>query len=218
MMEEYSNVYICKSRATPILLTKLRDKDTQMECFIHYAKRLMRLLSEEGISFLPTMKAEVQTPTGLPAEGVEVDDTSVCAVSIIRSGDALLESVRECLPSVKVGKILIQRDESSEEKVPIVYYNKLPPDIASMDVLLVDPMLATGGSAISAVQILINAGVSEERIIFLNVISCPEGIEALLTAHPGIKIVTCVVDQGLNEDKYIVPGLGDYGDRYFGTI
>ena len=139
------------------------------------------------------------------------------AVSIIRAGDSLLDAVRFCLPSVRVGKILIQRDEESREKKPILYYTKFPKDISKKSILLVDPMLASGGSALCAIKCLLDHGVKEEKIIFINVISCPEGIRNLHFLYPKVKIVTAAIDEKLNENKYIVPGLGDWGDRFYGT-
>jgi len=165
---------------------------------------------------LPATKRTVITPCG-EFEGEDLPDaSSVCAVSVVRAGDSLLEAVRAVWPAVSVGKILIQRDE--ETALPRLFYCKLPPNIASKHVLLLDPMLATGGSAVKAVEELVGAGVAPDRIVFANVVACPEGIAALQNAFPAVRIVTCAVDEGLNEKKYIVPGLGDYGDRYFGTV
>lgn len=143
----------------------------------------------------------------------------MCAVSIIRSGDALVESVRECLPGITVGKILIQRNEESKDKEANYFYSKVPPNINKMDVILCDPMLATGGSAKAAIEVLVkDYGVATSRILFANMISCPEGLKALEDSYPQVKIVTACVDDCLNDNKYIVPGLGDYGDRFFNTI
>ena len=130
-------------------------------------------------------------------------------------GGGLLEATRRCCLGIAVGKILIQRDE--ETALPTLFYSKLPPDIATRKVLLVDPMLATGGSAITAVKVLIDAGVPEENILFSNVVSCPEGLRAMFAKYPKIRMVTTAVDDGLDEKKYIVPGLGDFGDRYYST-
>ena len=123
----------------------------------------------------------------------------------------------EVCEGMKVGKILIQRDESTEEKVARLIYSKLPGDIADLRVLLVDPMLATGGSALKAIEVLEAAGVKQENIVFLNVVSCPEGLARLQKEAPGVFVITAEVDEKLNEEKYIVPGLGDFGDRYYST-
>jgi uracil phosphoribosyltransferase len=125
--------------------------------------------------------------TGAAFAGVEVDVANTCAVSVVRAGDSLLEAVRACEPGMPVGKILIQRDESTPEKLPKLFYCKLPPGIKGMDVLLCDPMLATGGSCKMAIQSLIEAGVQPERIIYLNVIACPEGLAALAAAYPMVR-------------------------------
>jgi uracil phosphoribosyltransferase len=122
------------------------------------------------------------------------------------------------MPGTPVGKILIQRDESSEDKHAVFYYAKLPPDIATRRVLLVDPMLGTGGSSKAAIATLIRSGVPEENIVFINLLGCTEGVNAVLSAYPKIKLVTAKVDPILNAKKYLVPGIGDFGDRYFGTV
>ena len=116
---------------------------------------------------------------------------------------------------MRIGKILIQRDEKTAE--PHLLYSKLPPDIADRYCLLLDPMLATGGSVLCAIEVLLQAGVSADRIIFVNLIASPEGLANLQARFPQVRIVTGVIDEGLNEQKYIVPGLGDFGCRYFGT-
>jgi len=175
----------------------------------------MRLLAEEGIALLPKAPRTVMTPCGEYAGEDLPDASSVCAVSIVRAGDSLLEAVRAVWPAVSVGKILIQRDELTAE--PHLHYSKLPKKIDHKYVLLLDPMLATGGSACTAIRVLLDEGVRAERIVFLTVLSCPEGIAAVTSAHPEVTIVTCAIDDGLNDSKFIVPGVGDFGDRFFGT-
>ncbi len=143
------------------------------------------------------------------------DPTKICAVSIVRSGDALLEVVRDVEPAVKVGKILIQRDESHPDKIAKLFYSKLPPTIgtpATPYVLLCDPMLATGGSALTAIEVLVGEKykVAPEKIIFANMICAPEGLKRMAEEYPQIKIVTAAIDECLNDDKFIVPGLGEY--------
>ena len=176
----------------------------------------MTVLGEEVLGEITTQQVEIRTPTS-PFSGVELDVDDLCCVSIIRAGDSLLDCMRALLPGVSVGKILIQRDESVAHKPAIMMYEKLPKDIQNKFVILCDPMLATGGSAHKAIECLLKAGVPENKIVFANVICCPEGIEYLGKVHPLMKIITACIDDGMNEDKYIVPGLGDYGDRYFNT-
>lgn len=202
-------------RATAPRDQVIRDEDSAHPAFADHARRLMRLLAEEAIACLPTTPRTVMTPCG-EFQGVDLpEDHRVCAVSIMRAGDALLEAVRGVWPALAVGKILIQRDEDTAQ--PTLYYAKLPPRMTDKYVLLLDPMLATGGSACLAVDCLVDAGVRPERIVFANVVACPEGIAALRRRHPQVRIVTCAVDSGLNEKAYIVPGLGDFGDRFYGT-
>ena len=176
----------------------------------------MSILAEEGLARLScVVPTTVETPCGTFEGLTPPPSTSVRAVDIVRSGGILLEAVRKVMPDSKTAKILIQRDE--ETALPKLFYSKLPPNIASLNVVLCDPMLATGGSAITAIEVLKKAGVAEESILFINVVSCPEGLRALAEKAPGVRIVTAAVDEGLNEVKFIVPGLGDYGDRYYGT-
>merc|ERR1712066_54657 len=210
-------VKVIKSQAVKHLFTRLRDKHTETEKFVYYANRLMRILAEEGIAELPQVQKTIETPCG-EFEGCEIDENNCIAVSIIRAGDSLLDAVRFCLPSVRVGKILIQRNEATKEKEPILYYAKFPKDIAKRDILLVDPMLASGGSAMCAVKCLLDRGVKQDKIIFLNVITCPEGVKKFHETYPEVKVVTAAMDDGLDENKYIVPGVGDWGDRFYGTI
>ncbi|KAJ3334928.1 Uracil phosphoribosyltransferase, synthesizes UMP from uracil [Kappamyces sp. JEL0680] len=190
--------------------TVIRNKDSARQDFIFSANRICGWLVDAAFEFLPFTATSVTTPTGASTAGV-VPEGNICGVSIMRAGDSMVDAAPKC----RIGKILIQRDE--ETALPKLYYSKFPPDIASRYVLLLDPMLATGGSAIKAVEVLLEKGVSEENIVFVNLISCPEGIQAFCSAYPLVQIVTGFIDQRLNEKKYIVPGLGDFGCRYFGT-
>jgi uracil phosphoribosyltransferase len=158
--------------------------------------------------------ADVNTPTGQTVTGVEVNTSNVVAISIIRAGDSLLDNLLRICPDISAGKILIQRDE--ETALPKLFYSKLP-SLVNKCVILVDPMLATGGSANEAIRVLLANGAQEENIYFFNVVCCPEGIANLHAAFPNVTVVSTEMDQGLNERSYIVPGLGDYGDRYYGT-
>mmetsp|Transcript_23499 Transcript_23499/g.65953 ORF Transcript_23499/g.65953 Transcript_23499/m.65953 type:complete len:235 (-) Transcript_23499:236-940(-) len=194
------------------LHTIIRNKDTPRADFVFYSDRLIRLLIEEGLNYLPFKTVTVTTPTGATYEGVQWA-SKICGVSIVRAGESMETGLREVAKSVKIGKILIQRDE--ETALPTVYYNKLPKDIASRYVLLLDPMLATGGSCCAAIDVLKDAGVPEERILFLNMIAAPEGIEMLCSKFPKVMVITTEIDAKLDDKKYIIPGIGDFGDRYF---
>jgi uracil phosphoribosyltransferase len=196
------------------LYTIVRDEKTNREDFIYHSERIMRLLIEEGLNLLPVKPKKIVTATGKPFSGAEFGG-EICAVSILRSGDAMERILREICKKIRIGKILIQRNEKTAE--PVLIYSKLPKDISKRYVLLLDPMLATGGSVCKAIEILKRRGVKEEKIIFINLISCPQGINRVCTSFPKVRLVTGFVDKGMNSKAYIVPGLGDFGDRYFGT-
>ncbi|CAD6927618.1 unnamed protein product, partial [Tilletia caries] len=174
--------------------------------------RIIRLLVEEGLNHLPIDTKTIQTPTGLPYTGVSFQGR-ICGVSILRAGEAMEAGLRECCRSVRIGKILIQRDEETAK--PKLFYAKLPEDISERWVLLLDPMLATGGSACQAIRVLLDHGVRAERILFLNLVASPEGLKAIYDEFPEVRTISGWVDQGLDGKSYIVPGLGDFGDRYF---
>ena len=131
----------------------------------------------------------------------------------MRAGESMEQGLRDCCRSVRIGKILIQRDEETAQ--PKMFYSKLPDDISNRYVFLLDPMLATGGSAAMAVDVLKERGVPSNRILFLNLLASPEGIEMFKEKYPEVKIITGAIDSGLDEKKYITPGLGDFGDRYY---
>ncbi|KAI1827550.1 uracil phosphoribosyltransferase-domain-containing protein [Xylaria intraflava] len=194
------------------LLTKIRDKNTDRADFIFYSNRIIRLLVEEGLNHLPVIEHTVITPVGRNYAGL-LFQGKICGVSIMRAGEAMEQGLRDCCRSVRIGKILIQRDEESAQ--PKLFYDKLPEDIAQRWVLLLDPMFATGGSAIMAVEVLKSRGVPEERILFINLIASPEGISKFATKFPKLRVVTAFIDQGLDSKNYIVPGLGDFGDRFY---
>jgi uracil phosphoribosyltransferase len=199
------------------LMTKLRDEKTSDEEFVFYADRIIRLLVEAGLEEMPKFTKRVLTPTGVLYDGVSTMDyrDNVCGVSIVRAGESMEAGLRDCCKGIKIGKILIQRDE--ETALPTLYYSKFPPGIDKHTVLLLDPMLATGGSAIKAIDVLVDRGIPQEKIVFINLICCPEGIRAMNAAYPQVRIVSAALDSHLNEKRYIIPGLGDFGDRYFGT-
>jgi uracil phosphoribosyltransferase len=197
-----------------VLFTTIRDKRTTQREYVSCSDRLMNILAEEGLARLAT-PSSVETPCGSFTGLAPAPTSTVCGVDIVRSGGILLEAVRKIAPNSKTAKVLIQRCEDTAE--PTLYYSKLPPEIGSCHVLLCDPMLATGGSALMAIDVLREAGVHDKNILFLNVLSCPEGLQKLADHAPGVRILTAAVDTGLNEQNFIVPGLGDYGDRYYGT-
>lgn len=192
----------------------IRDRTTSREDFVFYSGRVIRLLIEAGLDLLPYEDHPVDTPVGRTYEGLRVA-APICGVSIVRAGDSMEVGLRAVCRSIRIGKILIQRDKVT--KLPRLYYSALPPDIAQRHVLLLDPMLATGGTALAAIQVLLDAGVAEEQIIFVNLLTVPAGLRAVCDPYPNVKIVTSAIDEALNENAYMVPGIGDFGDRFFGT-
>lgn len=181
--------------STDLVLTPdsmIRDKNTQRADFIFYSNRVIRLLVEEGLNHLPVIEHTITTPVGRDYDGVKFQG-KICGVSIMRAGEAMEQGLRDCCRSVRIGKILIQRDE--ETSMPKLFYDKLPEDIANRWVLLLDPMFATGGSATMAVEVLKSRGVPEHRILFLNLIASPEGIDTFAKKFPKLRVVTAFVDK-----------------------
>ncbi len=189
----------------------LRDVGTPPVVFRREATRISLLLAAEATRDLPSEAATVVTPLG-PAQTRRVA-VDIVVVPVLRAGLGMLDSVLELFPRARVGHIGLQRDESTA--VAWQYYAKLPPDLTESHVLIIDPMLATGGSAIAALDVLRAKGARQIRLICI--VAAPEGIVAVTRAHPGVDIYTPAVDAGLNEQKFIVPGLGDFGDRLYGT-
>lgn len=211
--EPFRNVYLLPQTNQLLgLYTIIRDKKTKRPDFVFYSDRIIRLLVEEGLNHLPVTPNTVETDTNQSFDGVSFLG-KICGVSIVRAGESMEQGLRDCCRSVRIGKILIQRDE--ETALPKLFYEKLPDDIADRFVFLLDPMLATGGSAIMATEVLIKRGVKPERIFFLNLICSKEGIENYHAKFPTIKIVTGALDKGLDANRYLIPGLGDFGDRYY---
>ncbi|WVQ75073.1 uracil phosphoribosyltransferase [Cryptococcus sp. DSM 104548] len=207
------------------LLTIIRDEQTQRGDFVFTSDRIIRLLVEEGLNHLPVIPKKVVTPVGEEFEGVAFQGR-ICGVSIMRAGEAMEAGLRDCCRSgtslsnpsmhalTQVCSLLSVRIGKDEETtLPKLFYAKLPDDIAQRYVLLLDPMLATGGSCIKAIEVLLDHGVQEEKILFLNLIASPEGIKKVCTRFPKLTIITAWVDEGLDSNSYIVPGLGDFGDR-----
>jgi uracil phosphoribosyltransferase len=192
-------------------LATLRDATTTPQTFRHMAMRISLLLASEATRDVPTSNVQVQTPLG-PAAGRQVRD-GVVVVPVLRAGLGMLDAVLELIPTARVGHIGLQRDEMTA--VASQYYSKLPPDLAGAFVLMIDPMLATGGSAVAALDLIRRAGGADVRMICI--VAAPEGIALVEQHHPDVHIYTPAVDQGLNAHKFIVPGLGDFGDRLYGT-
>lgn len=193
-------------------LATLRDGSTSRDVFRRMAFRISLLLAAEATRDVPSEPLIVQTPLG-PAEGQRVT-SDVVVVPVLRAGLGMLEAVLALIPTARVGHIGLQRDELTA--VASQYYSKLPASLDSSFVLMIDPMLATGGSAVAALDLLRHAGARRVRMICI--VAAPEGVALLERHHPDVHVFTPAVDQGLNAHKFIVPGLGDFGDRLYGTV
>lgn len=193
-------------------LATLRDKTTSPELFRRMAVRISLLLAAEATRDIPEADVTVQTPLG-PAGGRRITD-DVVVVPVLRAGLGMLDAVLELIPTARVGHIGLQRDELTA--VASQYYAKFPANLDRSFVLMIDPMLATGGSAVAALDLLCRAGARDVRMICI--VAAPEGVALVERHHPEVRIYTPAIDQGLNPHKFIVPGLGDFGDRLYGTI
>ncbi|MBE6866880.1 MAG: uracil phosphoribosyltransferase [Oscillospiraceae bacterium] len=190
----------------------LRDENTGTKQFKELVSELAVLLAYEATRDLPLEDVDVQTPVDV-AHCKMLSGKKMAIVPILRAGLGMVEGVQTLVPSAKVGHIGLYRDPETLQ--PVEYYCKLPADIEERDVFVVDPMLATGGSAADAIKLIKEKGA--KRIKFLGLIAAPEGIEKLRSAHPDVDIYVAALDSHLNDHGYIVPGLGDAGDRIFGT-
>lgn len=208
-------VRVLDSPALTTLFTVIRDASTDMVPYRSHCDRLLNIISEEALGYLALSKPPktVFTPCG-PYTGLEMPDgNNLVGVSIMRSGNILLEAFQRVSPC-SCGHILIQRDPHTH--LPKLFYSKLPP-LENKTVLLLDPMLGTGGSAHTALTVLLAAGAKEENIVCVFVVGCPEGLNRLTHSYPKLRILCAAVDPLMNDNMYINPGLGDFGDRYYGT-
>ncbi len=194
-------------------LTILRDKNTGVKEFREAVGEIAALMCYEATRNLPTEEIAIETPIAKATSRV-LAGKKLAIVPILRAGLGMVDTMISLIPSAKVGHIGLFRDP--ETHLPVKYYCKMPPDISERQVFLVDPMLATGGSVIASIDILKNE-YGCKYITLMNIIAAPEGIAAVTAAHPDIDIYVTAVDEKLNEHAYIVPGLGDCGDRIFGT-
>lgn len=192
-------------------LTHLRNKDTDTKSFRENLTEISKLMTYEVTKNLVLEEIEVETPL-MKTTGYTLGK-NIAVVPILRAGIGMVDGLVSLIPNAKIGHIGVYRDEETLQ--PVYYYCKLPVDIDKKQVILVDPMLATGGSAIYAIDYLKNAGVKD--IVFMCLVAAPEGIAKVLQTHPDVSIYTAKIDQGLDKNGYIYPGLGDCGDRIFGT-
>lgn len=193
-------------------ISLMRDKNTGVKEFRELVSETAMFICYEATRDLPLKEIELETPLDL-AKAKIISGRKLAFVPILRAGLGMIDAVTTLVPAAKIGHLGMFRDAESHK--PVKYYSKMPDDIAERDVIIVDPMLATGCTAVAAVKELKNYGV--KNIKFMCIICCPEGVETLQTAYPDVDIYAGVMDEKLNEDKYIVPGVGDAGDRIFGT-
>ena len=194
-------------------LAILRSKNTSVKEFRELISEISGLMCYEATRDLPTKEVEVQTPVAM-AKCRRLAGKKLAIIPILRAGLGMVDAMVDLIPSAKIGHIGLYRDP--ETNLPVEYYCKLPEDIGNRQCFVVDPMLATGGSAIAAIDIL-KKKYGCKSIVLMDILACPEGIKAVTEAHPDVDIVVTAVDEKLNDHKYIVPGLGDAGDRIFGT-
>ena len=207
-----SNVYVFDHPLVHHKLSVLRDKNTPVKEFRELVNEIAGLMCYEATRNLPTEEVLVETPIAT-AKCRRLAGKKMAIVPILRAGLGMVDSMVDLIPSAKIGHIGLYRDPQTHQ--PVEYYCKLPDDIGNRVTFVVDPMLATGGSAVAAINFLKKHGC--KNIIMMNIIGCPEGVKAVQEAHPDVDIYIAAMDEKLNENAYIVPGLGDAGDRIFGT-
>ena len=207
-----SNVHLINHPLVQHKLTLMRRKDASTNTFRTLLNELSSLMAYEVTRDMPLQDVEVETPLETMT-GKMIDGKKLVFVSILRAGNGILEGMLSVVPGARVGHVGLYRDPKTLE--PVEYYFKMPQEMAERDIVIVDPMLATGNSAIAAVNRL--KKLKPKSIKFVCLLTCPEGVAALQKAHPDVAIYTAAIDRQLNDHGYILPGLGDAGDRIFGT-
>lgn len=210
-----SNLHVIDHPLVQHKMAMLRDKNLGTKDFRDLVNEITVFLGYEVTRDLPQEEVEIETPMG-KAKQKMITGKKLAIAPILRAGLGMVDGMLRLIPAARVGHIGMYRDHETLE--PQEYFFKMPTDISERQVIVVDPMLATGGSAMMAIHSLVKRGVDPEHIKFVCLVSCPEGVKALEEAYPQIDIYTAALDEGLNEDSYIVPGLGDAGDRLFGTL
>ena len=199
--------------AKQLFMTQLRDKNTPRPMFRQVSHRLSALLAHEAIGHVKTKKTEVQTPIDF-AVGLEKAQPIVL-IPILRSGITMLPAFLHYFPTATVGVVGLKRDEKTA--IAHWYYENIPPLTGTEKIIILDPMIATGGTGVEVLRKLKEYGSPQDHILFVSIICAPEGLKTIRAEFPDITIITVAIDDHLNAQKFIVPGLGDFGDRYFGT-
>ncbi|XP_048453024.1 uridine-cytidine kinase-like 1 [Rhincodon typus] len=197
------------------LHTIIRNKETSRDEFIFYSKRLMRLLIEHALSFLPLKPVTVETPQGELYEGKKFGGKRITGVSILRAGETMEQALTAVCKDIRLGKILIQTNHDTGE--PELHYLRLPKDISEDYVILMDSTVSTGAAAMMAVRVLLDHDVQEDKIFLLSLLMAEMGVHSVAYAFPKVNIITTAVDKKVNDEFHIIPGIGNFGDRYFGT-
>lgn len=213
-MEKFENVIVCDHPLVQHKVTLLRDKNTGAKEFRELVHEISMFMSYEATRDLPLKDIQIETPLGELAHSKVISGRKLAFVPIMRAGLGMVDGALALVPTAKVGHVGIYRDKQNGNTAA-EYYCKLPFDIANREVIILDLMLATGVSAIHTAEIVKKAGA--KNVKFMCILACPEGIRALHDAHPDVGIICGAIDDGLNEDLYIIPGIGDGGDRLFGT-
>uniref|UniRef100_A0A7N6AFD4 Uridine-cytidine kinase n=1 Tax=Anabas testudineus TaxID=64144 RepID=A0A7N6AFD4_ANATE len=195
--------------------TIIRNKETNRDEFIFYSKRLMRLLIEHALSFLPLKPVSVETPQGSVYEGKRLSGKRITGVSILRAGETMEQALMAVCKDIRLGKILIQTNHDTGE--PELHYLRLPKDISEDYVILMDSTVSTGAAALMAVRVLLDHDVAEDKIFLLSLLMAEMGVHSVAYAFPKVRIITTAVDKEVNDQFHIIPGIGNFGDRYFGT-
>ena len=206
------NVHVLDHPLIQHKLAILRSKNTTVKEFRELISEISGLMCYEATRNLPTKEVKVQTPVA-EATCRRLAGKKLAIIPILRAGLGMVDAMVDMIPSAKIGHIGLYRDPDTH--MPVEYYCKLPEDVDKREVFVVDPMLATGGSAVAAIEFLKKHGC--KNIIMMNIIGCPEGVAAVQKAHPDVDIYIAALDEKLNDHCYIIPGLGDAGDRIFGT-
>ncbi len=209
------NFHVIKHPLIEHKLTILRNKETGTKDFRDLINEVARLLAYEVSRDLPLEDIEIESPLGKTTQKALAGKKVVIA-PILRAGLGMVDGILDLIPAARVGHVGLYRDEETME--PVEYFVKMPNNIEDRHMYVVDPMLATGGSAIAAIDSVIERGAKPENIKFICIVAAPEGVKALNEAHPEVQIFTAALDEKLDENAYIFPGLGDAGDRLFGTL
>ncbi|XP_047244645.1 uridine-cytidine kinase-like 1 isoform X3 [Girardinichthys multiradiatus] len=195
--------------------TIIRNKETNRDEFIFYSKRLMRLLIEHALSFLPLKPVSVETPQGTIYDGKRLSGKRITGVSILRAGETMEQALTAVCKDIRLGKILIQTNHDTGE--PELHYLRLPKEISEDYVILMDSTVSTGAAALMAVRVLLDHDVAEDKIFLLSLLMAEMGVHSVAYAFPKVRIITTAVDKEVNDQFHIIPGIGNFGDRYFGT-